>query len=235
MRSPTALNRHEAPPGFLTHFTTALRLLSEAYGYAVSLGRDVWDFAVEMTTLREAGLSRSDLRWLACKGYVVHGVEARSRSRQRRYFHRNGPLALRAGTCFVLTDAGAKVAEAARGISKPAGPEPAPAAKARVPHWDGARRELWVAKSLVKRFLVPADNQELLLAAFEEEGWPPRIDDPLPPHRHLDPKRRLGEAIRRLNRNQKTRLLRFRSNGHGNGVCWELVRATARRVPGDCP
>src|SRR5262249_34932973 len=154
---------------FPTHFATGLRLLYEAYRYAASLHRDVWDFAVEMTALREAGLSRSDLRWLACKGYVVHGVEAPGASQERRCFHRNGALALPAGTCFVLTDTGAKVAEAAQGVSKTAAEAPAPAAKSRVPHWDGARRELWVATNLVKRFLVPADNQELLLAAFEEE------------------------------------------------------------------
>jgi hypothetical protein len=34
---------------------------------------------------------------------------------------------------------------------------------------------------VVKEFKLPAPNQETILTAFQEEGWPPRIDDPLPP------------------------------------------------------
>ena len=40
---------------------------------------------------------------------------------------------------------------------------------------------------IVKRYRVPAPNQELILAAFEEEGWPQLIDDPLPPQDELNP------------------------------------------------
>src|SRR5262249_31861554 len=189
-----ALNQQDPQPGFLTHFTTALRLLSEAYGYALSLGRDVWDFAVEMTALCEAGLSRSDLRWLACKGYGVHGVPAPGPNKQRRCFCRNGLLALHPESCFVLTAAGATLAKAVPGVSGPAVDDRPQAAKL-VPRWDGERRELWVGNVLVKRFTQPADNQELLLAAFEEEGWPPCLDDPLPPQGDLDPKRRLADGI----------------------------------------
>ena len=45
-----------------------------------------------------------------------------------------------------------------------------------------------VGDRVVKQFRVPAGNQELILAAFEEMGWPPHIDDPLPPVHDLDPK-----------------------------------------------
>ena len=40
------------------------------------------------------------------------------------------------------------------------------------PVWENRKRELWVGKLLIKRFRVPADNQEAILAAFQEEGWP---------------------------------------------------------------
>jgi len=32
------------------------------------------------------------------------------------------------------------------------------------------------------------------LGAFEDDGWPPRIDDPLPPQKDQDSKRRLADT-----------------------------------------
>jgi hypothetical protein len=74
----------------------------------------------------------------------------------------------------------------------------------------------------VKRFRVPALNQELILAAFEEEGWPPHLDDPLPQEANTDPKQRLQDTIKRLNRHQVNRLIHFRGDGSGTGILWEL-------------
>ena len=59
--------------------------------------------------------------------------------------------------------------------------------------------------------------------AFEEEGWPAKIDDPLAPQSQQDPKRRLHDTIKCLNRNQKNELLHFRGDGTGEGILWELV------------
>lgn len=92
-----------------------------------------------------------------------------------------------------------------------------------VPVWDGDRLELRLGQRIVKRFKSPATNQATVLAAFDEEGWPPRIDDPLPPHPDLEPKRRLHDTINSLNRNQKHRLIRFLGDGSGKGVRWEPV------------
>jgi hypothetical protein len=64
----------------------------------------------------------------------------------------------------------------------------------------------------------------MILDAFEELGWPRHIDDPLPPHREQDPKRRLHNTIDSLNRGQVNRfLIRFRGNGTGRGVGWEPI------------
>ena len=49
------------------------------------------------------------------------------------------------------------------------------------PRWNRHDRELYFGDQLVKKFSVPAKNQELVLTAFEEEGWPQHIDSPLPP------------------------------------------------------
>lgn len=97
---------------------------------------------------------------------------------------------------------------------------------ATVPRWDRDRQELRVGDLLVKQFKVPAPNQEVILAAFEEESWPVRIDDPLPVHPCLAAKRRLHETITSLNRNQKRRLITFSGDGSGQGVRWGMFSAT---------
>ena len=76
----------------------------------------------------------------------------------------------------------------------------------------------------MKRFRVPALNQELILAAFEEEGWLAHLDDPLPRPRNCNAKERLHAAIKRLNRHQVKPLIRFRADGSGSGIIWDAVR-----------
>jgi hypothetical protein len=98
---------------------------------------------------------------------------------------------------------------------------------ALIPNWDPATRVLRVGKHIVKQYRVPASTQEAILAAFQEEGWPPHIDDPLPPVREGYSKDRLRDAIRHLNSNQKNRLIRFRGDGTGEGVLWDLVDTDA--------
>jgi hypothetical protein len=93
-----------------------------------------------------------------------------------------------------------------------------------IPHWDSVRRELWLGKRLVKRFRQPALAQETIVAAFQEEGWPPYIDDPLPPHSGQDSKIRLRTTVQNLNRNQRTPLIRFVANGHGKAIGWRPLR-----------
>jgi hypothetical protein len=95
-----------------------------------------------------------------------------------------------------------------------------------VPFWDEERRELWFRNRLVKCFRQPAPNQEAILQAFQEEGWPHRIDDPLSPNGKVKPKVRLHDTVKFLN-HQATRLLRFRGDGTGEAVCWEVCDGEA--------
>ena len=83
--------------------------------------------------------------------------------------------------------------------------------------------ELRLGTEIVKRFTRPAPAQELILAAFQEEGWPPAIDDPLPAQFNQDPKRHLHYTIRNLNRGQKPLRIRFFINGNGETICWQIV------------
>jgi len=207
-------------------FRLGLSTLLEAFEYAFELRRSVWDFAVEISVLRRAGLTRSDLRWLVCQGIVEHGAEGTGADEKRRTFHRTGTLTFRKQTCFVLTEAGAELAR--NQCNLPAQPNnrfprsESPNAPL-VPEWDKERQELRVGGLVVKQFKVPAPNQEMILAAFQEEGWPPRIDDPLPPQAGQNPSRRLHDTIMSLNRHQKQPLIRFSGDGSGEGVRWELV------------
>jgi hypothetical protein len=135
-------------------------------------------------------------------------------------------------SCFVLTESGLTLA---RSAALDYGPN---AARQRTlrhspaggingdagPRWDCERRILWVGDYVVKQFKQPAPNQELVLRAFEEEGWPAHLDDPLPPRREMDSKKRLHDTIKRMNRN-KGRMLRFQGDGSGRGLCWTLLRS----------
>ena len=112
---------------------------------------------------------------------------------------------------------------------------PCPNAQQR-PHYDRELRVLSLGGKVVKRFREPAANQELVLAAFEELGWPERIDDPIPPHDGVDPRECLHSTIERLNRNQFCNGIKFSGDGTGKGVSWEataeapLRKRTKRRV-----
>jgi hypothetical protein len=208
----------------------ALALLLEAHEYTMELQRSPWDFAVEIGALQAAGPTTSALRWLVCKSYVEHARETTMYGDLTRTFQRSAGLQFSRKTCFVLTEAGAAFARSALAKFQPHDDRVEFALIKRDGHadhglkptWDCERQELRLGAVVVKQFKVPAINQELILMAFEEEGWPVRIDDPLSPHPEQDPKRRLHDTITSLNRNQRRPLIRFLGDGSGQGVRWEL-------------
>jgi hypothetical protein len=215
-------------PGRVRHL---LELLLEARSRAEQIGRDPWDFAEEIQSLRAAGGPGSDLRWLVCQGYAAYAYDATTRAGRKRRFRRAMSLSFTPDSCFVLTDAGVKFARRIhRSNGRQGSPNGAPRSRDRpkaalpmVPVWDAGCRRLWYADELVKEFRVPSPNQELILAAFQETGWPPYIDDPLPPQPNIESHKRLHDTINRLNRRQRTKHLRFRGNGGGTGILWEPI------------
>jgi hypothetical protein len=215
-----------------------MTIMREAYDYALVLQRSVWDFAVEIAVLRRRGLSNSALRCLVCQGLIEHRAEVDTPDEEIRRFVRAGILTFSRRTCFVLTQIGMEFTSATH-----IRPSPdllpltlsASAGVPLVPEWDKERQELRVDGLVVKQFKVRAPNQETILAAFQEEDWPPRIDDPLPPRVPLeqDSKRRLHDTIINLNRHHKNQLIRFTGDGTGEGVRWELLsRAAGSFGPG---
>jgi hypothetical protein len=211
-------------PGHAEKWQLAFAQLLEAAYYARNSGQAAMQFAVAVTTLYGAGLSTNDLRWLWTKAYIKHAVEiTRSGRHRRRRFRPCQSARFSARTCFVLTQAGIAFGQSCcrRRISRR---KDQPGRSAAIkPRWDRAGRTLWLGADLVKRFIVPAGNQELILAAFQEEGWPSGIDDPLPRRGRTDPKRRVHDAIFKLNRCQTRPLIRFAGNGNGLGIRWERV------------
>ena len=83
-------------------------------------------------------------------------------------------------------------------------------------------------------FRRPAVNQETILAALEEEGWPSRIDAPLPQTPGIDPKVHLHDTIKSLNRRHLQSIICFRGDGSGAGVGWMIV-GEARDLPQIAP
>ncbi len=213
-------------------FQAALEQLTRAASYAMDADRSPWDFAVEVESLTDVGLTTSDLRWLVSKGYLEHAYEITSDVDPERRFQPCRHLAFSKRTCFVLTGLGLGLTASRRlGVAKTCA-EPLPSTVDTVsspvegavclPTWDNQRRILRVGGRIVKKYRQPSFCQEAVLAAFEEEGWPAAIDDPLRPHPDQDPKRRLRDTITALNANQVNSILRFRGDGSGVRILWEL-------------
>jgi hypothetical protein len=225
--------RRRPGPRFPDLAATPLALLLEAYEGAREAGVDRWEFSVELAALRDAGLTPTQLRWLLLGGYLVEAVEMTRPEDEGRSFRRVVNLSLSERACFVLTDTGAVQAHAVLRDGKPQeGGAPVR------PVWDGERRELRIGDVVVKRFKQPAANQERVLAAFEEEGWPPRIDDPLPPLQEQDGRARLHATISNLNRGQGPGRIVFGGGGDGESVCWNTPppqsATTERRQSDSC-
>jgi hypothetical protein len=228
-----------------------LALLFQAYCYSRNANVNVWEFALEIEKLYATGLTVSDFRWLVAKEFVEHGRELSVYGNPHRRFQTAAGLYFESGTCAVLTPKGAAFVrrlltepvlppESAVSVERASYPnrEPLVVANESIPvgvktgngaqhivakpHWAPMRRELCLEGTVVKRYRVPARNQEVILSAFEDDGWPEHVDDPLPVRNGVDPKTRLHDAINRLNHSQENPLVRFHGNGSGTGVFWKL-------------
>jgi len=198
-------------------FSLFLQTLNEAIEYATDLGTSPWEFALRLDQAITLNLNQNDLRWLVKRGWIEH---------QTGDLLGKNSSVISSDFCtesrFVISTAGLRALTSSTSERTPPGtPSPSfPPTAPRSTDWDFERRELSIAGNVVKRFRWPAPNQETILSVFAEEGWPARIEDPLPQSNGLDPKRRLGDTIKCLNRNQRVNLIRFRGDGTGEGVLW---------------
>jgi hypothetical protein len=222
----------DRPANVSVKFQHALTLLTEGARYAESTGGDVWDFAVEIDQFLRIGLTPNDLRFLVRLQYLDHAMELTIVGHERRHFRRAGSLHFTRRSCFVLTPPGSLAARTLLDMfsdderATPQvrfAPAASPFAKPAVPQWDAGRHTLFFRDRIVKQFKWHAANQFTILSAFEEEGWPGRIDDPLVPSPSVYAKRRLSDTIKCLNRKQRVRLVHFHGDGTGQGVTWEAA------------
>ena len=203
-----------------------LQTLMEASIYALDAQCSEWDFAVSIDCLKLLGANDTDLRWLSKKKFVSHAREVTVEGDDGREFRPTGNLTFCEQTCFILTEVGAANFQGKHsycdGLETERNGNGSFKQDAAIqPSWDPCSRKLQYGDQLVKRFKWPAANQEAILCAFQEEGWPERIDDPLVPQPEQDSKRRLADTIKCLNRKQVRELIHFRGDGTGEGVLWE--------------
>lgn len=221
----------DTPPADLDQeFLRVLKKLDRAWQFSQDCDRSGWDFAVELSDLGDDGVTHETLRWMLGKGLIEHAIEAENHQGIGRSFESRGGFKFSQRSCFVITRVGH---ELAIGGAAALAPPPDNCTACPLPVWDDQRHELRLGATIVKRFRWRASNQEAVLAAFQEEGWPPRIDDPLPPVAETDPKRRLSDAIKCLNRKQKNPLMRFSGDGTGQGILWDVVAGPAHVSAGD--
>ena len=211
--------------------------LLQAHNSAIACGRDPWKSAVGISSLKGCGIDDGILRMMICQKWVIHLVEILDSSDFRVEYKPESNEVFSGRSCFVLTPEGLEIAESlATSEIYPMNDGKATGRKSGranfstatdgspypTPCWDRERRELRIGNVVVKRFRWPADNQEQVLSAFEEEGWPSRIDDPLIPNPGVCPKRRLHDTLKCLNRKQLNEAIKFRGDGTGQGVLLEI-------------
>lgn len=217
----------------LAHCAPALRLLLDGFEYACDSDHSLWEFAVSYDEICQLGLHSNDIRWLIARGWILHGHECHELNHDSRHIRPNKTTNFAKTSCFVLTETGKHVAQShgprsmhLKSISLNECEtlvSPILSKQHSHPEWNVHRHELLVNQQLIKRYRWPAENQEAVLNAFQEEGWPARIDDPIPPQSNIDPKRRLADTIKCLNRNHLVHLVRFRGDGTGEGVLWDFI------------
>ncbi|GAB4158952.1 MAG: hypothetical protein Tsb009_36210 [Planctomycetaceae bacterium] len=82
------------------------------------------------------------------------------------------------------------------------------------PRWDREKSVLMYDGEEIRKIRPNAKKPIVILNAFEEDGWPLRIDSPIPSSEDL------SRPVRTLN--EKLKKIKFTRDGTGEGVKWEL-------------
>ncbi len=103
-----------------------------------------------------------------------------------------------------------------------------------VPVYDSDNILLYWRGAVIKTWGREPTTQDAVLRAFEEQDWQDEILDPIPPDSEQDPKERLRETVKRLNKNLKPGTTRFFTTRSGTAVRWTAVRGNKqkRKNPG---
>jgi hypothetical protein len=185
---------------------------------AVLLGRAPQERAADWQSLRaEVGAGDADLGALLAAGLIERHEGAPPGPRGGRAGPPPHPDFLEGGRpAFALTSAGAALAKAMFCAAPAAARAGGPGGER--PCWRAADRELRFRGEVVLRFGRSAPNQERVLGALEELGWPPQIDNPLPLKKGKRQRKRLCDTLRHLSAAQ--RAIHFRVSVDGRAVLW---------------
>lgn len=96
------------------------------------------------------------------------------------------------------------------------------------PHWNELSRELLLGAVVLKKMRGRAENQEIILEAFQNAGWPDQL--PLQPLLVLNRTlrhRSLVEAIAGINRGQPAPGIQFFLSDDDSRISWQLQERTA--------
>jgi len=224
-RSPRTAN----PAQFVVFIQTYLALLAARWD-GLDHDRTPAEYAIPLTTFQRWDIDDNVLLWMLFHDHVDHLKPASLPNGQGLAPLKHvQSLILTDESCFALNDKGCAFADAFLADALLPQVESAfHAARNRllvgmlVPAFRPEERIFTWGEHLLKHFRQPAPNQELILAAAEEQDWPEWFDDPLPPSGGRDPKLVLHNTIKDLNRRQLETLVHFKGDGSGQRVGWEL-------------
>lgn len=193
----------------------ALERLARACGDAKDVKKSIWQFAVKLQRLLDLGVSESDLRWLIARRFAEQALEVTRPGDRERSFKGVAAPSFANNSCFVISHAGL-VFHQRYGVAAGS------SAGASAIRWDAACRELRVDGKLAKRFIRVARAQWAVLNAFQASNWQRLAQIECPTNGHRDPTHRLREIVAELNKGLDQSLIRFRMDGSGNGVIYDL-------------
>jgi hypothetical protein len=226
---PTPQQPHRATPGELVALLLVYVDLLVARISALEQNASARAQALPLSHFLAKGVPEQILLWMLYQHHIEHFQKIGPRTSARSEPQPVLSLRLQPTSSFALTDVGWAFADRfLSDILVPA--EEGAFAEAwdqlllglLVPRYDTDHRLFTWGAYVLKQFRQPSPNQELILCAAEELGWPAWFDDPLPRRAGLRPKTRLHDTIKDLNRWQRPCLVHFKGNGDGSRLGWEL-------------
>jgi hypothetical protein len=227
MESPTGIveprQAADAAVPDLVKFLAAYSYLLEACKDAKEEGLEPRQRLLGYSHLREAGAGADTLQWMQFQGHVEHF------ERDEGGWGPRQSAVPDARSVYALTPLGEAFAEILLCLLlMPETEDEFDWAWGMLqvgrlaPRYDAEHRLLSWGRHALKSYRQPSGNQETILLAAEELAWPDWFDDPLPRARSGNPKVRLHDAIKLLNRHQCEHLVQFKGDGTGRRVGWEL-------------
>jgi hypothetical protein len=210
---------------------TAAELVSLVIAYGELLGAclesdqesSVHETTISLSRLRERAIADTILLWMMYQGHVEHLQPDETFPTCKRV----SSLRFTSTSRFALTPCGMDYANGfLAGVLLPdsegdfAEVWDSLLLGCLLPGYDKQNRLLLWGRQVLKSFRQPAENQEIVLCSAEELNWPGWFDDPLPRFEGLNPKIRLHNTIKALNRHQTHGLVHFRGDGTGTRIGW---------------